>query len=427
MSQSPIGDAEKTCPPSSAESVKQLQDEDTPLASEWNRRSILTIIGTSCFLFCTLGLVNAFGIFQAYYSETFFTDKSLSAISWFGSFNAFCMFAGAVVTGVLSDIYGPKWIIRAGSVMVLVGLFMTSLCTEYYQFFLAQGLLFGFGVACIFLPAFATTSLYFTKYRALALGITIGGSSLGGVIWPIAIRRLLVEVGFGWAMRTAAFIMVPLLGIGCLTVRLPEHKKRGEKKPKPNMASMKTGAFGLLTCFMFFAAMGLFVPFFFITSYAISIGMDPDMSFYLISILNGTSLFGRVLPGILADRYGRFNVMVLATLFSGIICCCMTAATSMGGIIVIAAAYGFSSGAILSLQGACATQLVDPQTYGAAMGMMMGICSIPSLFGSPIAGELASRYGFLATAEYGGATLLLAAAFAAASRLTQNSKLLAVV
>ena len=270
-----------------------------------------------------------------------------------------------------------KWLLRIGSIMALLGLFLTSLCTQYYQFFLAQAMLFGFGVAALFLPGFATVALYFTKHRALALGITIGGSSIGGVVWPIALRRMLVEIGFPWTMRTAAFIMLPLYAFGCMTVRPPINgKKPGGPKPKPNMNSMKTPAFGLLAVFMFLTSMGLFIPFFYITSYSVSIGKDPDISFYLVSIMNGVSLIGRILPGILADRYGAFNMISLATLFSGIVCCCMTSATTVAGLVAISAAYGLASGAILSLQGACSTKLVGPETYGAAMGSMMGVCSI---------------------------------------------------
>lgn len=260
--------------------------------------------------------------------------------------------------------------------MALLGLFLTSLCTEYYQFFLAQGMLFGFGVAALFMPGFATLPLYFKKHRGLAMGMVIGGSSIGGVVWPVALRRLLVDIGFPWTMRTAALIMMPLLLFGCLTVRLPVDTKPGQPKPKPDIKSLKTAPFGLLACFMFLGPMGLFVPFFFLTSYSVSIGKDPDMSFYLISILNGVSLFGRLLPGLLADRFGPFNIMLLASFFSGIICCCMASVTTVGGLVVFAAAYGFTSGAIISLQGACATRLVGPESYGAAMGAMMAVCSI---------------------------------------------------
>ncbi len=69
------------------------------------------------------------------------------------------------------------------------------------------------------------------------------------------------------------------------------------------------------------------------------------MAFYMLAIMNGSSLFGRVIPGILADRYGAFNVMILSAGTSGVVCMCWTKAQSIAGIGVWAAVYGFTSGA----------------------------------------------------------------------------------
>jgi predicted MFS family arabinose efflux permease len=124
----------------------------------------------------------------------------------------------------------------------------------------------------------------------------------------------------------------------------------------------------------------------------------------------------------------------------------MTSATSIGGLAAIAATYGFASGAILSLQGACATKLVGPESYGAAMGSMMAVCSIAyvirlfvyiwtsvanfiisGLIGTPIAGELATKYGYIALAEYGGASLVVGSFFVLASKLKQNKNFFAAI
>lgn len=84
-------------------------------------------------------------------------------------------------------------------------MFMTSLCKVYYQFLLAEGFLLGISIAFLFCPAMATIPLYFKANRGFALGIAVSGSSLGGIIWPIALKCLLVEVGLaGWSeLRTS--------------------------------------------------------------------------------------------------------------------------------------------------------------------------------------------------------------------------------
>lgn len=59
---------------------------------------------------------------------------------------------------------------------------------------------------------------YFKKKRAIAGGLTIAGSSLGGVIFPIMVTHLIPSVGFPWAIRTSAFLILFLLGITNLTI-----------------------------------------------------------------------------------------------------------------------------------------------------------------------------------------------------------------
>jgi hypothetical protein len=37
-------------------------------------------------------------------------------------------------------------------------------------------------------------SHWFLKHRGMALGVITSGSSVGGVVWPIAIRHLIIKV-----------------------------------------------------------------------------------------------------------------------------------------------------------------------------------------------------------------------------------------
>lgn len=56
---------------------------------------------------------------------------------------------------------------------------MTSLVGEYYQAFLAQGLVVGLGAGFLFVPSLAIVATYFSTKRAMATGITSAGGSIG--------------------------------------------------------------------------------------------------------------------------------------------------------------------------------------------------------------------------------------------------------
>jgi nitrate/nitrite transporter NarK len=57
----------------------------------------------------------------------------------------------------------------------------------------------------------------------------------------------------------------------------------------------------------------------YIAAYAIRYGIPENTAFYLVSIINASSLFGRLSGGLLADKYGPINVMTPATLAVGIL------------------------------------------------------------------------------------------------------------
>lgn len=232
---------------------------------------------------------------------------------------------------------------------------MTSLCSEFYQVFLAQSFLLGISVAFLYCPAMATVSRYFHKNKGLTVGITVGGSSLGGVIWPIVLNELLNThgVSFGWTIRAIGFIMVPLLILAMVTVVSPPQTEQhsgaivqeiDKKRPKRDLSIAKDPTFIILCAGLAISVLGMYSPMFYITTYARSLGHPIDISFYLVSVINGSSLFGRILPGLLADRYGHFNLCAVAGLASGITSLCWTTAKSIPGLVVWCLVYGFTSG-----------------------------------------------------------------------------------
>lgn len=243
-----------------------------------------------------------------------------------------------------------------GSTTTVFSIMMISLCKENWQFILAQGVLLGIGNTLLLCPAIALVGQSFKKQVALALGVTIAGSSLGGVIWPVVVHALLQKpnIGFGWTLRIAGFIMIPILVFSSIFSRPPITPKKDLQDSKDNGTKPSRPAWDwsivarkqtLFTAFGFFLIyFGMFMPFFYTTEYALAQGFSSNLSFYTVSIINGGSLFGRIIPGMVADKYGRFNLCIAMTAFSGIIALCWTTVTSVGGVVMFSLAYGFTSG-----------------------------------------------------------------------------------
>ncbi|KAF2674596.1 MFS general substrate transporter [Microthyrium microscopicum] len=349
----------------------------------------LVVAGSFSCLFCSFGWINCIGIFQDYYQTHQLKEFSPSTISWIGSLEVALMLFGGLFVGRIYDNFGPRPLLIFGTFFHVFGLMMTSISTEYYQILLAQGICSPIGIACLFTPATNSVVTWFMKRRAFAIGIVASGSSLGGVIFPIMFNKLIAEVGFGWAMRISAFLILAMLIFAILTV-----EPRMSPLPTPFKVSQYTQAlkewpFVLTTISAFLFYLGLFIPINYIQTQAIEFGMEASLAAYLIPILNAASIFGRVCPGYAADKIGKYNVNIITCFLSGIMCLALwLPGNSNAAIIVFAALYGFSSGAFVSLLFALIAQISDMREIGMRSGFMCAILAIPSLVSNPIGGAL---------------------------------------
>jgi MFS family permease len=176
---------------------------------------------------------------------------------------------------------------------------------------------------------------------------------------------------------------------------------------------------------LFFSFLGMMTPLFFLPTYAVTRGVDATMASYLVAILNGASTFGRVIPGILADKYGKLNVFALGSLATGVIVLCMNTATSTAGLVVYSIAIGFSSGTIISGASAAFTICTDDaRNMGTYLGMGMGVGSFAALIGPPVNGLLVERYAsFLQVSIFSGVMCLVGGIVAFASKATTTQGL----
>ncbi|OCL10364.1 major facilitator superfamily transporter [Glonium stellatum] len=381
----------------------------------------LTVAGASASLFVSFGWVNCVGIFQDYYQTHQLKHYSPSAISWIPSLQVFFMLFGGPFVGKIFDDYGHRYLLIAGTFFHVFGLMMTSISKEYYQFLLSQAICSAIGASMVFYPAFNCVSTWFFHKRGAALGLVAAGSSLGGVIFPIMVIHLIPEVGFGWAMRICAFLILGLLIFANLTVRSRIAPTKRPFSPMAFVRPLKEPSFFLLTAAVFFFYWGMFTPFTFIVEEARTHGMSQHLANYLVPILNGASVIGRTVPNVVADKVGRFNVMIVMTAFTTILILALwLPATGNVPIVLFAALFGISSGAGIGLTPALCAQVSPIKDIGVRTGAIFAIASFAALTGSPIGGQIIvdSHGSFRDTAIFSGVSCAIGVCFFIAARVS---------
>lgn len=335
------------------------------------------------------GIVNTFGVYQTYYQSNLLQNHSASEISWIGTFQGFLLVIVGILAGPIFDQGYLRQLLVVGTFLVTLGMMMTSIATEYWQIFLAQGVCVGLGAGCLFLPSIAVVATYFTSKRALATGVVASGGSVGSVIYPIVFHRLLPRAGFGWATRAIGFIAFATLLISIAITRLRTVPPKKSRRLF-DASAFRSILFVLFSFGVFLAGIGLYIPFFYVIVYAqVKIHVEDNLSFYLLSILNAASGFGRIIGGLLADKFGSLEVMCVFMLASSILSYVWIAIDNLGGLVVFCILYGFFTGAVVSLPPTVVAKLVPNfQKLGTWMGMNISCVGFGFLIGNPIAGTL---------------------------------------
>jgi predicted MFS family arabinose efflux permease len=124
------------------------------------------------------------------------------------------------------------------------------------------------------------------------------------------------------------------------------------------------------------------------------------------------SIFGRIVPGALADKVGKFNMQSLWCFVSAIIVLALGIhASSNAAYITFAGLYGFASGAYVSLLPAQIAHISKVEQIGVRVGVTFACISFAGLVGNPIAGAIvvAEKGGYRGLNIFSGVMLMAGA------------------
>ncbi|KAK7397641.1 hypothetical protein QQX98_012996 [Neonectria punicea] len=375
--------------------------ESTPRDIESTWSAWLCVLGSFMFLVPSFGFMQSLGTVQTYLSLNQLSDYSTGEVGWISSVYLFLSLVLGLLVGPYFDVQGPPILAPVGAAGVIATYLLMAECKEYWQFMLCLSVFGSFGAAVTMVVAVSTVGKLFVRRRGFAMGIALAGSSVGSVIFPVMLRSTFPNLGWQWSLRLMAFIaaglMIPAVICFLPYPRLvPPINHQQAKGSALNLGAFRNPAFNLVTAGMFMLEFVIFGIGALLPTIATGAGFSPEDGFVLLAIIGSTSCIGRIVPGIIGDRVGPFNViitmMAITIVFMGTLFVPF-GTTSASVLYAFSALWGVGSGSFLSITPVCLGKTCEAKEYGTYYGTMNCIVSFSLLLSLPLSGIMYDNMG----------------------------------
>ena len=286
--------------------------------SKVDRRS-RRMVTSAAFIanFVNFGVLFSFGIFLTPIAETFDTSTGpVAAI--FSTAVCFYYLAGAI-GGKISDTIGVRPVVAVGSILMTVGLIISSQASQIWHLYFVYAPLVGSAVGCCYPSMIGTVGRWFKHRQASAISLVLAGVGMGTFIGPIVSRILIDE--YGWRTTLGVYAVVSGVLLTACTFAAVDSPKAMQTTSLGSRTILKSKKFVVLYGALVVGGPGFYAPLAFYNDHAISEGIRGTAAASLVGIIGASSVIARLVISALNDRFVpihqyRFGQILL-------VCCLM--------------------------------------------------------------------------------------------------------
>ncbi len=349
--------------------------------------------------FVCLALIFGVSYSFAAFFESFAVEFSAQRadVSWIFGLSGFVYFVMGAGGGMLADRFGPRIVCSAGMALIALGLMATSWATSLFAVYLSYGLLVGLGIALVYTPSIASVQPWFTTRRGLAGGIASSGVGAGTLLVPVLVAMAIGPMPWREAMQVLALgVLVLGLLAAALLRRAPAAPSSGSGGSASGLSlreTLRSPTFRWLYLATVLASPVMFIPFAHVSASARDLGLGEAFAVGLVGLIGVGSLVGRFAIGLLADRLGRAQTLVLMQLSMGASYVLWGAASGQGLLVVFALWFGLSYGSIVSLLPAICMDYFGGKSVASVVGTLYSGAAFGNLLGPVLAGAVFDHSG----------------------------------
>ena len=349
--------------------------------------------------FVCLALIFGVSYSFAAFFESFAIEFSAQRadVSWIFGLSGFVYFVMGAGGGMLADRFGPRIVCSAGMALIALGLLATSWATSLLTVYVSYGLLVGLGIALVYTPSIASVQPWFTTRRGLAGGIASSGVGAGTLLVPVLVAMAIGPMPWREAMQVLALgVLVLGLLAAALLRRAPAAPSSGSGGSATGLTlreTLRSPTFRWLYLATVLASPVMFIPFAHVSASARDLGLGEAFAVGLVGLIGVGSLVGRFAIGLLADRLGRAQTLVLMQLSMGASYVLWGAAGGQFLLMIFALWFGLSYGSIVSLLPAICMDYFGGKSVASVVGTLYSGAAFGNLLGPVLAGAVFDHSG----------------------------------
>jgi MFS family permease len=358
------------------------------------------------FGICFINMIHgySFGLFLKPLAEYF--DTTRTVISGVRSVSGMIGAVMGLLTGRLTDKYGPRGMLMMLGIFSGAGFLLLSRVSTIWQVYFCYILT---GLVTYQIPLFSTLTRWFSRKREIATGIVLVGHSVGGVVLIPVVQHFITDSGWRQAYLFIGAISVVFITLLALLVKKnpqqvgmqpygadnPTMKKSAvaDSEGLTLVQALRTARFWILGTLLFCFSWALTSIEVHLAPYATDINISPAGAANVVAVLAGFSMVGFISIGFLSEKKGvRFAVIV----YLAIMTLSLVQLLLVRGLVplyVFAIVFGIGHGGIVTVMASLTANLFGVKQIGSLFASVSCISAIGRVVGPVVSGNIFDRTG----------------------------------
>jgi MFS family permease len=271
-----------------------------------------------------------------------------SALAWLGSG------VGGILMGRIAEKVGTRWTVIFGSLMIAVGLAISTLGPPW-PLWIGHGIFIGLiGLGGINAPMYIYVSRWFDRRRGSALALISSGSYLAGAMWPPMFERAIANFGWRetmlWYALAEVVVIIPLAVIyfrappELILPAAPHDSAAGKARVlgwPPNLV------FGVICAAAVLCCVPMAMPQGHLVAFCSDLGISRSAGALMLSVLLGTAFLSRQIWGAISDRIGGLATVLIGSAWQSASMTAFLLTQNEVGLFTVAAAFGLGFSGII--------------------------------------------------------------------------------